>query len=76
MFKLIAALFIVTNGAPAEHPTHIMTYNHSTFETEDSCKEFLDTDVGKAATTAIGISAISRGIAVKFSCIQVEDNTI
>jgi hypothetical protein len=76
MFKLIAALFIVTNGAPAEHPAHIMTYNHATFETEESCKDYLETDMGRAAITAIGLSAISRGIAVKFSCVQAEDNTI
>lgn len=76
MFKLIAALFVVTNGAPAEHPAHIMTYNHATFETEESCKGYLDTNDGKAAVTAIGLAAISRGIAVKFSCVQAEDNTI
>lgn len=76
MFKLIAALFIVTNGAPAEHPAHIMTYNHATFESEDSCMEFIGTDVGRAATTAIGIAARSQGIAVKFACVKAEDNTI
>jgi hypothetical protein len=76
MFKLIAALFVVTNGAPAEQPAHIMTYNHSTFETEESCMEFIGTETGRAATTAIALSARAQGIAVKFGCVKAEDNTI
>lgn len=76
MFKLILALFVVTNGAPADAPTHIMTYNHSAFETEESCMEFMGTDEGRVATAAIGISARSQGVAVKFACVEAKDNTI
>ncbi len=76
MFKLIAALFVVTNGVPAEQPTHVMTYNHQTFETEESCMEFIGTETGRAATAAIALSARHQGIAVKFACAQAQDNTI
>ena len=76
MFKLIAALFLITNGVPAEQPAHIMTYNHSSFETEQSCMEFLGTDEGRVATTAIALSARSQDIGVKFACVQAKDNTI
>lgn len=76
MFKLIIALFVVANGAVPENPSHVMNFNHSAFETEESCMEFIGTDVGRAATTAIGIAARSQGIAVKFACVKAEDNTI
>ena len=76
MFKLIAALFVVSNGVPAEQPTHVMTYNHSTFETEESCMEFIGTEDGRAATFAISMAARSQGIAVKFGCVKTEDSTI
>ncbi len=76
MFKLIAALFLVNNGVPAEQPAHIMTYNHSAFYTEEACVEFLSTDEGRVATTAISLSARGQGVAVKFGCVQVKDNTI
>ena len=37
MFKLIVALFLITNGVPADTPSTVMTYNHSAFDTEASC---------------------------------------
>lgn len=76
MFKLIIALFAIINGAPAEQPSHIMTFNHSAFETEESCMEFIGTDEGRVATAAIGLSARSQGVAVKFACVVAKDNTI
>ncbi len=76
MFKLIAALFLVSNGVPAEQPAHVMTYNHSTFETEESCMEFIGTETGRAATFAISMAARNQGINVKFGCVKAEDNTI
>lgn len=76
MFKLIAALFVITNGVPEDQPTHVMAYNHSTFETQESCMEFLGTDVGRVAVAAITMSARSQGVAVKFACVKAEDNTI
>lgn len=76
MFKLIAGLFLVTNGTIADAPVHIMTYNHSVFETEELCREFLETDIGRAATAAIALSARGQGIAVRFACEHAEDNTL
>jgi hypothetical protein len=76
MFKLIAALFVVTNGVPAEQPAHVMNFNHSAFETEESCTEFLGTDDGRASVFAISMAARSQGVAVKFACVAAKDNTI
>jgi len=76
MFKLIAALFLVTGGTVAEQPSHVMTYNHSTFETEASCMEFMETETGRVVTTAISMAASGRGVVVRFGCIQAPDNTI
>jgi hypothetical protein len=76
MFKLIAALFVVTGGVPADQPTHVMTYNHATFETEESCMEFIGTETGRVATTAISLAARQQGVAVKFGCVEAKDNTI
>jgi hypothetical protein len=76
MFKLIIALFLVTEGVPAEQPSHVMTFNHSAFETEESCMEFIGTNEGRVATAAIGISARSQGVAVKFACVEAKDNSI
>lgn len=76
MFKLIAALFLVTGGTVANQPAHVMTYNHSSFETEASCMEFIETETGRAVTAAISMAASGQGIAVKFGCIQAPDNTI
>lgn len=76
MFKLIAILFLVTNGSVSDQPSHIMTFNHSSFDTEDSCMEFITTEDGRLATTALGLAALGQGVAVKFTCVQAQDNTI
>jgi hypothetical protein len=76
IFKLIAALFVVTNGIPAENPTHVMNFNQSAFETEESCTEFLGTDDGRASVFAISMAARSQGVAVKFACVEAKDNSI
>ena len=76
MFRLIAALFIVSNGVPAEQPTHVMSFNHSSFETEESCMDFIGTDEGRVAVAAISIGARSQGVAVKFACVEAKDNSI
>jgi hypothetical protein len=76
MFKLIVALFMVTNGVPADAPVHVMTYNHSAFESQESCMEFFGTDDGRAVYAAMALSARSQGVAVKFACVKAEDNTL
>ena len=76
MFKLIIALFVIANGAPAQQPAHIINFNHSAFETEESCMEFIGTDEGRVAVAAFSFSARSQGLIVKFACVKAEDNTI
>jgi hypothetical protein len=73
MFKLVAFLFLIT--AP-EEPVHAMTYNQAAFPSEESCREFLDTDAGKAASGSIKMMGFGQGLLVKFSCIEAKDNTI
>ena len=74
MFKLVAFLFLAT--APEGEPVHAMTYNQSAFPTEESCKAFLETDAGKAASDSIKMMGYGQRLLVKFACIKSEDNTI
>jgi hypothetical protein len=53
-----------------------MTYNHATFETEESCMEFIGTETGRVATAAISLAARQQGVVVKFGCVEAKDNTI
>jgi hypothetical protein len=76
MFKLIVALFLVTNGAPAETPSQVMTYNHSAFDTQAACMEFFGTDNGRAVDVAFSLIARQQGVAVKFACVEAKDNSI
>lgn len=74
MFKLVAFLFLIMN--PNDPPVHAMTYNQSSFPTEEECRAFLDTNDGKAAAGAIATMAHGHGLAVRFACIEAKDNTI
>jgi hypothetical protein len=73
MFKLVAFLFLIT--AP-EEPVHAMTYNANTFPSEEVCREFLETDAGKAAVGSIKMMGLGQGLLVKFTCIEAKDNSI
>jgi hypothetical protein len=73
MFKLVAFLFLVTGP---EEPVHAMTYNQNTFPSETACREFLDTDEGKAAQGSIRMMGYGQGLLVKFACLEAKDNTI
>jgi hypothetical protein len=73
MFKLVVALFLLT--APDE-PVHVMTYNHSAFESEEVCLAFFGTDDGKAAMGTFKMMGFGSGLKVKFACIEAEDKTI
>lgn len=73
MFKLVAFLFLIT--AP-EEPVHALTYNANTFPSEAVCREFLDTDEGKAAAGAIKMMGYGQGLLVKFARLEAKDNTI
>lgn len=76
MFKLIVAMFVVTNGVPAENPSQVMTYNHSAFDTEEACMEFFGTEDGRSVSAALSFGASQQGVAVKFACIEAKDNSI
>lgn len=76
MFKLIVAMFVVTNGVPADTPSQVMTYNHSAFDTEESCMEFFGTEDGRAVSAAFSLGARQQGVAVKFACVEAKDNSI
>ena len=73
MFKLVAFLFLVS--AP-EEPVHAMTYNQNAFPSEEVCREFLDTNDGKAAAGAMKMMAAGNGLIVKFACLEAKDNSI
>ena len=72
-FKLVAFLFLISSP---EEPVHAMTYNQSAFPTEAACREFLDTDDGKAVSGSLKMMGYGQGLLVKFACIEAKDNTI
>jgi hypothetical protein len=78
MFKFVVALFLVTNGIPSDKPIGEMTYNQASFETEQACKAFPETDAGKAAIEYVNQLVASKqgGIIAKFACLKPEDNSI
>lgn len=76
MFKLIATLFVLVNGVPSDESAGSMVYNNKTFETEQSCKDFIGSDEGRIVLTPIARAAASRGMALGLSCVKEEDNTI
>ena len=73
MFKLVAFLFLVSSP---EQPIHAMTYNQSAFPSEAECREFLDTDDGKAVSGSLKMMGYGQGLLVKFACVEAKDNTI
>jgi hypothetical protein len=81
MFKLVALLFLVTNGVQAEKPSGHLT-NRTTFPTEGACKSYFDTDAGKKAKSAIDelIVAQDGELVAEMVCekadAKTEDNTI
>jgi hypothetical protein len=70
MWKLVATLFVVTNGVPADQPSGSIKRNQ-TFPTEQACKGFF-----AEAKKDLEEVLESKGLSPKFSCVQVEDNSI
>ena len=72
MIKLVALLFLVTNGVPASEPYHTMP-NNKEFLSKDDCLAYLKTDEGKASTQFVESWAAGQGgkISVKFDCVPV-----
>jgi len=77
MIKLIAALFAIVNGVPAEQPSRVLTYN-KTFDTKEACMAFGKTDEGLALRQSLNEYIMSqRGtVMAKIGCVEAEDNTI
>lgn len=59
MFKLYVALFLITNGVPAEEPSGIIP-NNNIFQTQEECDNYFETDDGKKAYTFLE-STVNRG---------------
>lgn len=77
MFNLVAVIFAVVNGVPADKPSNVMTYNQ-TFETLEACMAFPKTDEGLILRNELKELVQSQGgaIAAKLGCTEAEDNSI
>ena len=77
MFNLIALLFLITNGITSEKPSGALRANVA-FTSEEDCKKYLEAAPGKELKAALlaSLKAHHQKMAVKFSCVEIEDNTI
>ena len=77
MFKLVAVIFAVVNGAPSDRPAGVFPYS-ADFESLQSCMEFARGDEGAVLRNAIQEYVQSQGgaITAKIGCQQVGDNSI
>jgi hypothetical protein len=75
MFKLIVGLFLAS-AAPGDPPVHVMTYNQSSFPSEEVCRDFITTDEGRSVAGALQMMASGHGLVAKFACIEAKDNSI
>ena len=80
MFKLIAFLFLVVNGATSEQPS-MAVGSANTFATEAECDGYMKTAPGKEAKKSLdkALASTKQKIKVKFRCVEMkpeEDNTI
>jgi hypothetical protein len=77
MFKLIALLFLVTNGVTAEEPWTTIP-NKRVFPSEETCKKFIHSDEGKVSKARLEeiLASQSAPSEAKLTCVQVEDNSL
>jgi hypothetical protein len=77
MFKLIALLFLVTNGVSAEEPWTSIP-NKMVFPSEEACKTFIDSDEGKLSKARLEeiLASQSAPSKAKLTCVQGEDNSL
>lgn len=77
MFKLVAVIFAVVNGAPSDQPPRVFPYS-ADFESMEACMDFAKSD--KATVLKKGIQEFvqsQRGtITAKLGCTQAEDDSI
>ena len=77
MFKLVAFIFLVTNGITAEESSTSIR-NKRSFPSEEACLKFIDSEDGKIAKSSLDamLAAQSVPMEAKLSCVHVEDNSI
>ena len=78
MFKLVAVIFAMVNGAPSEQPITVLTYNHQDFSTLESCMEFAKTEDGAAVRQTVNEMVMSQrgAIIAKLGCVEARDDSI
>ena len=64
MFKLVAILFAIVNGAPSDKPAAAWPYNAEEFPTQESCIQFAKSDEGLAAIQIAVKMAAEREMAI------------
>lgn len=74
MFKLIALLFAMTNGHPADKPSVTIEIRPG-FETREACVGFLKSEEGSKAKKALELAAdkIDGDVAIRAFCIKSAD---
>jgi hypothetical protein len=75
MFKLIAFLFLVTNGVTAEQPSGSLKAS-VTFPTEEACMNYFDTDAGRASQLKLEEFMAAQSVTAKFKCIKIEGESM
>jgi hypothetical protein len=78
MFKIVAVIFAVVNGVPAEQPSKVIPYDLKTFETMEECMAFPKTEEGMVLRDGVNRYVMSQGgaIMIRIGCVKAEDNTI
>lgn len=74
MFRLVVLLFSVASGAPESKPSLVIELKPG-FESREACMDFLRTEEGSKAKTAIEGAAdeIEGNVLIKPVCIKGED---
>ncbi len=80
MFKLVALLFLVTNGVQAEKPSGMIT-NEENFPSREICKGYLGSEQGAEFKKALEnmVETQKGALAIGISCIKApttEDNSV
>lgn len=80
MFKLVALLFLVANGAQSEKPSGIVT-NEEQFASREVCKGYLGSEQGAEFKKALEnmVETQKGALAIEIQCIKApktEDNSI
>lgn len=70
MFKLIAILFAIVNGAPSDKPAGALAYKAEMFPTEEACVAFVKSDEGMAVIQTVAKMAAEREMAIRVACIK------